>query len=162
MNTVTLANQSRTTLVLNLPHHIVPELSSRGTVGTRDHDAKSGDRTVRAHRKKISGSITLMPKGIDGDIVRGLPASVLKAPDVQRALNFWPPKIAAKALSKEEREAETKAMAEQAAKDEAAAKVAEELAKKKAAKLSKMAGAETVPTDTKPAERVARSAKVKE
>lgn len=148
VKTVTLANQTRTTLVLNLPHDVVPELATRGVVGTRDHNGKTGDRTVRAHRKRISGSVTLLPKGIEGDMVRGLPFSVMKSPDVQRALNAWPPKLAAKILEKDEREKEEKALAEQAEKDATAKALAKTMADKRAAKLAKAAGAPaaSVPT----------------
>lgn len=141
MKTATLANQTRTTIVLNLPYDVVPELATRGVVGTREHNGESGDRTVRAHRKRISGSLTLLPKGTPGDMLRGLPASVLEAPDVKRALNAWPPKIAAKVLDTEAREQDDKERAEAAAKDEKRQQTDATLAATKRDKLAKAAGA---------------------
>jgi hypothetical protein len=168
VRTVALANQTRFTLVLNLPYDLVPEMCSRGIVGTRDHDPASGERAVRVHKKRISGSVTLQPKGVEGDIARGLPESVLRAPDVDRALKMWPPKLAAKTLSKDERAAEEKALAELAEKDAKAAKTSAELVAKKAAKRAKIAANPPAPTfeepapagavTTTPAERVARGA----
>lgn len=143
VRTVALANQTRFIQVLNLPYDVVPEMCTRAVVGTRDHNPASGERSVRAHRKRISGSVTLMPKGTPGDVVRGLPESVLKAPDVERALKMWPPKIAAKTLSKDEREAEDK---ERAAAEEEQAKLDKahaEALKRREAKLAKRAAGET-------------------
>ena len=96
MPSVSLANQTRFVMVLNLPHEVVPERASRMLVGTTDHDATTGERHLRATRKRISGSVTLQPKGVAGDVVRGLPMNVLRAPEVRRALQAWPPKLAAK------------------------------------------------------------------
>lgn len=161
MKTVTLANQTRATLVLNLPHDVVPEMASRAVVGTRDHDAATGERTVRAHRKRISGSVTLLPKGIEGDMVRGLPFSVMRSPDVQRALNAWPPKLAAKVLDPAAREAEEKDLAAAAKKSGEAMRLAREQAARKATKLARAAGTpEPRPegNGTKAAGRVARPA----
>lgn len=139
VRTVELANQTRFIQVLNLPHDVVPEMSSRGIVGTRDHDPVSGERPVRVHKKCISGSITLMPKGTEGDIVRGLPPSVMQAPDVQRALTMWPPRIAAKTLEKYEWEKAEQERAEAAEKQATADKELEELLKIRNERLAQQA-----------------------
>lgn len=158
MKTVSLANQTRAILTFNLPHDLVPELASRGVVGVREHNPTTGERTVQARRKWISGSVTLMPKGTSGDIVRGLPISVLEAPDVKRALGAWPPKVAAKVLDPKEREAEAKAHAEAAAKVKKEAEEHVAFMKAKAAKKAAPAApAPAVPND-KPS-RVARGVK---
>lgn len=113
---VRLANQTRMVQVLNLPAHLVPELSTRGRVATTVHDTavrseggrrvRGGERSVRTRTTRIAGSITLQPKGYPGDIVRDLPPSILLAPEVQRALNAWPPKIAASEITIHVREEE--------------------------------------------------------
>lgn len=141
-STVALANQTRTIQVLNLPHSVVPELATRGVVGTQDHDKITGERHVRAHKKKISGSITLMPKGIEGDIVSGLPLSVLKAPDVERAIHAWPPRVASKISSAPERDIaaeEAKKKAEEKAEESASRAFSAQL---KDAKRQRIAGAD--------------------
>jgi hypothetical protein len=156
VKTVALANQTRVTQTFNLPSDVVPELATRGIVGTRAHNAKTGERAVQAVRKWISGSVTLLPKGTPGDIVRGLPLSVLQAPDVKRALGAWPPKIAAKILEPAERAAEEKKAGEVVEKQKAAEEAAKKLAATKAAKRA--AAPVVAPTETKPA-RVARAGK---
>lgn len=152
--------------MLNLPYDVVPEMCTRAVVGTRDHNPESGERTVRAHRKRISGSLTLMPKGTQGDVIRGLPESVLKAPDVDRALKMWPPKIAAKVFDKDAREADEKQRTEAAEKQAELDKAHSEALERKAAKLAKRSAGDTAPAETKAAapddkskaERVARKA----
>lgn len=86
MKTLTLINKSKSIQTINLPHHIVPERATRGVVGTLAHDPASGERHVRAHKKAISGSITLMAAGTDGSTVEGLPLSVASAPDTKRMI----------------------------------------------------------------------------
>jgi len=113
-----------------------------------------------------------MPKGFSGDMVRGLPESVLKSPDVQRALQAWPPKLAAKTLSKDEREAEDKAASSAEERAMVQSKLDAALLKKKAAKRASIAAGLTKPAVTsekasavemsKPTERVARSTGAKE
>lgn len=158
MKTVSLANQTRAILTFNLPHNLVPELASRGVVGVRDHNPTTGERTVQARRKWISGSVTLMPKGTSGDIVRGLPVSVLEAPDVKRALGAWPPKVAAKVLDPAEREAEAKAQAEAAANAEKESEARAAFVKAKAAKKAAPAAPVVAVSGDKPS-RVARGVK---
>lgn len=80
MKTLTLKNRTNAILVINLPHALVPECASHSVVGTRSHDKASGERRIEAHRKRISGSITLLAEGS----VEGLPLSVRRAPDVVR------------------------------------------------------------------------------
>lgn len=128
-------------------------MATRGVVGTRVHNAATGERMVQAHRKWISGSVTLLPKGTPGDIVRGLPLSVLQAPDVKRALGSWPPKIASKILDVTERAAEERKEHEAAEQQKAADDAEKKLLAAKAAKR-----AAPVPTNEKPA-RVARAGK---
>ncbi len=154
MRTVSLANQTKTIQVFNLPSVLVPEMSTLGSVGTTEHSTAlartkgrkvrggDGERRVRLHRKRISGSVTLMPKGQPGDIVHDLPESVLAAPDVARALGAFPPKIAAKTFDKEERE---KRRADAAAKADAAKAEAEkttDLLRERAETKAKNAGAD--------------------
>jgi hypothetical protein len=159
VKTVTLANQTRSIQVMNLPFEIVPELSSRGVAGTQDHDGSTGGRSVRAHRKKISGSITFQPKGTKGDILERLPLSVLDAPDVKRALEAWPPKLAAKLLEpREQEEAEARAVADAKKREEEAAEH-RRLLDVKASRRAAMAGAQVEPsvqTTTRKEGRVAR------
>jgi hypothetical protein len=78
--------------------------------------------------------VTLLPKGTPGDIVRGLPISVLQAADVKRAIGAWPPKIAAKILDSAEHAAEERRVSETIEQQKAANETAAKVAVAKAAK----------------------------
>lgn len=83
MPTVTLTNKTKQPIVFNLPHHIVPECATMGVVATFDRDKLTGAKVLRPVRKPLSGSVTLLAKGV----VEGLPVSVQRAPDVIAAVN---------------------------------------------------------------------------
>jgi hypothetical protein len=80
-----LVNETTAPQVLNLPHAIVPECATMGVVGTTDHDTKTGERPLRARKGPISGSVTLMPKGMKGASAE-VPRTALHAPDVKAAI----------------------------------------------------------------------------
>lgn len=77
MQTICLVNTSKTIMVLNLPHGIVPEHSKAGIVGRLGHVPKTGERPLEAVRKQISGSVTLLA-GQEKEVA----ASATHAPDV--------------------------------------------------------------------------------
>ena len=79
---VALRNLSRGMIVLNLPSAVVPECAKRGVLGTLRHDPRSGERTLQAKKRWVSGSVTI-PAGETSDL---LPESALRAPDVQAAI----------------------------------------------------------------------------
>jgi hypothetical protein len=85
--TCTIANKTATILVLNLPHAEVPAHATMGVVGVRGHVPQTGERPIRAIKRAISGSVTLLAKGSkkDGDKAV-IHRSALFAPDVKAAL----------------------------------------------------------------------------
>jgi hypothetical protein len=85
VKTLSIINRTNAILVINLPHNLVPECATRGVVAVREHNGETGERTLVAHKKAISGSITLLAKGSpdNGDRVDGLPLTVRAAPDVR-------------------------------------------------------------------------------
>lgn len=87
-DTCTLVNKKRGLMVLNLYHGDVPELAKMGVVGTRGYDPETGKRPVLAHKRPISGSVTLLAKGDPGggDCVSGLPRSIRASADVKAAV----------------------------------------------------------------------------
>lgn len=86
-DSVTLENTSGAIVVINLPHEIVCTdercCCSVGVHGVQDHDPKTGQRLVVGGRKRIAGSVTLLPKGQEGSVAYDLPPSVILAPDVR-------------------------------------------------------------------------------
>lgn len=91
-----ITNKTKGILVLNLPHHVVPEHAKMGVVGVRIASTKTtkveGGRTYReierkvhAHKKPISGSVTLLGRGRKGDTVE-VSRSAVHAPDVKAAV----------------------------------------------------------------------------
>lgn len=87
---VSLINLSRTVHTYILVHALVcteEECScGRQLVGVTDHDHETGKKNVRALRRKLADSVTIMSKGTDGDTVHGLPDGVLRLPEVKAAL----------------------------------------------------------------------------
>jgi hypothetical protein len=94
--TCLITNKTKAILVLNLPHHVVPEHAHMGVVGVRVSTTKStkveGGRTFReierkvhAHKKPISGSVTLLGRGRKGDTAE-VARTAIHAPDVKAAL----------------------------------------------------------------------------
>jgi hypothetical protein len=94
--TCLISNRTRGILVLNLPHGVVPEHATMGLVGTRIATVKSEkvekgrkfiemECRVHAHKRPISGSITLLGKGQDGSAVE-VSRSAIHAPEVKAAL----------------------------------------------------------------------------
>jgi hypothetical protein len=85
IETCVLVNKNRTLRVLNLPAHLVPELSTRMVIGTQAHDPKTGERQLQAKRANVSGSLTFMPAGMEGSKLE-VSRAVLRAPEVQAAI----------------------------------------------------------------------------
>ena len=85
IETCVLVNKNRTLRVLNLPAHLVPELSTRMVIGTQVHDPKTGERQLHAKKANVSGSLTFMPAGTPGSSLE-VPRAVLRAPEVQAAI----------------------------------------------------------------------------
>ncbi len=149
---VTLANQTRVVQVLNLPAHVVPELSVRMVTGHTVHDTavrtengrriRGGERTLRKRTARVGGSITLQPKGCEGDMVRDLPESVLMAEEVQRAINAWPPRLAAKTATIEERDAAREQVSEAQAEAAKVAAATQKALEEKARTRAKNRGAD--------------------
>jgi hypothetical protein len=94
--TCLITNKTKGILVLNLPHHVVPEHARMGVVGVRISTTKSTkvekgrtyreiERKVHAHKKPISGSVTLLAKGKKGDTAE-VARSAIHAPDIKAAL----------------------------------------------------------------------------
>ncbi len=102
---VGLRNRRARMVTLNLPRHVVPERAERAAVGVRDHaagpssglrDASErglGGRSLRVEARHLSGSLTLSARGTAGSELLGLPPSVLRAPDVVRALRGPDPDV---------------------------------------------------------------------
>lgn len=82
-STVTLQNKTKQVLVLNLPHHIVPECAVLQEVYTSEMDKATGRRVMKSVKKPLSGSVTLVANGNCAN----LPLSVQRAPDVVNAVN---------------------------------------------------------------------------
>lgn len=94
--TCLITNKTKRILVLNLPHHVVPEHAKMGVVGVRVATTKSTkvengrkyreiERKVHAHKKPISGSVTLLAGGTKGDTAE-VARSAIHAPDIKAAL----------------------------------------------------------------------------
>lgn len=106
--TITLKNRRRAPIVMNLPSAVVPEMATMGGVARIDHDATpvsgpkdtsapgAGARSGVIERRAISGSITLLARGNPegADVARGLPRSVLQAPDVIKRTRGRDPDVA--------------------------------------------------------------------
>lgn len=83
---VSLRNKTRALQVYNLPHGIVPEHATMSVVGVTEHDPVTGERPVQAYRKPISGSLTFLAAGHDGDFHLDLPNSVLQVAEISHAV----------------------------------------------------------------------------
>lgn len=94
--TCLITNKTRAILVLNLPHGLVPEHAKMGVIGTRVATVTSErvekgrrfvelERKVVAHKRPVSGSVTLLAKGSEGDTAE-VARTALFAPDVKAAL----------------------------------------------------------------------------
>lgn len=91
-----ISNKTGTILVLNLPHGDVPEHASMGVVGVVESKIKREtvvngrrhvevERAIRAYKRPISGSVTLLAKGHKGDSAT-ISRTALFAPDVKAAI----------------------------------------------------------------------------
>jgi hypothetical protein len=87
---LTIENKSRRTVILNLPHDVVCTGDSCGCgrmkVGVQDHDPQTGERTLRAIRKKVPASITLTSVGTPGATLTGLPNRLIHVAELKRAV----------------------------------------------------------------------------
>jgi hypothetical protein len=86
---VTLRNRSKTeprTLILDTDDPVASHaLRTIATVQVEVHNPKTGDRSLKGVRRRLPKSITLQPKGVEGDKVEGLPNHVLKCREVIKA-----------------------------------------------------------------------------
>jgi hypothetical protein len=86
---VTLQNRARSLVTFILPHHVACSETSCGctrqVVGVTDIDKVSGKKTVRALKRKLAASITLMAAGHEGDTLEGLNDGVAMIPEVRAA-----------------------------------------------------------------------------
>lgn len=79
-------------VVFTLTHeHVCSEEQCRcvrQAVGVTDHDPTTGAREVRAVKKRLPSSITLLAKGTPGggDKLEGLPAGVRRIEDIAKAI----------------------------------------------------------------------------
>jgi hypothetical protein len=89
--TVTLKNLTKRMLVFNLPREHVPEAATRARVARSANDADPRALTVRT--ETVSGSVTLAAAGTRGSEAE-VPASALRAPEVQKALRASQPLVA--------------------------------------------------------------------
>lgn len=55
---------------------------TRQLVVTEQYDPKTGARSTNSTLKRFPRSISLMPKGIEGDVLRGLPDAVRHCPEI--------------------------------------------------------------------------------
>jgi len=78
-------------LVINLPRLYVPEAAQQTRVARSVNDADP--RAISVRTEVVSGSVTLTAAGTPGCEV-AVSASVLRAPDVQKALRASPPLVA--------------------------------------------------------------------
>jgi hypothetical protein len=70
----------------NLPSDIMgPAFGVRQLCGARRYKGKPGEPRVRGGYKRLSTSLTVRPKGKDGDTVLGLPPAVRRCPEVEAA-----------------------------------------------------------------------------
>lgn len=85
--TLTNRTQQVLTFILHAGPHVAELLPVvRQTVAVEKHDPVTGARSLEQKARRLPTSVTLQPKGIDGDRVAGLPNSVLHCPDIQRAM----------------------------------------------------------------------------
>lgn len=93
--TCLITNKTKGILILNLPHGVVPEHAHMAHVGTREEKIKSTkveggrkyveiERKIVSHKRPVSGSITLLAKGQQGDTVE-VARSAIFAPEVKSA-----------------------------------------------------------------------------
>lgn len=89
---ITLENLVRRPHVITLVHDTACDEEScncsRTVIGVTDHDARTGKKTVRAVRKKLPTSVTLLARGSagGGDVAVGLPHGVRNLPHVKKLL----------------------------------------------------------------------------
>jgi len=70
----------------NLPARIMgPAFGVRQLCGARRYKGKPGEPRIRGGYKRLSTSLTVRPKGKDGDKVIGLPPAVRRCPEVAAA-----------------------------------------------------------------------------
>jgi hypothetical protein len=88
--TVTLENRSPRRKIFHLTHdHACSGAScscARVVVGVQDHNPKTGVKSLRALRRRLPGSITLLARGHEGAKVSGLPETILADAEVAKAI----------------------------------------------------------------------------
>lgn len=151
MATVEITNLTKFQQVLNLPAHIVPEVSTPSVVGTTTVETtvvrdgkritRGGEKKVHARRVRLGGSVTLQPKGEKEDTERGLPLSVQQAPDIIAALAARPARIKLKIVDAPT-EDDVKAVLAQEDASKKAADTAKAHADARRKKRDKQAGAD--------------------
>lgn len=86
---LTIKNNAKRMQVFNLPHDVACSESACGCtrqlVGVTDLDPKTGDKTVRALKRRLADSITLTAAGSEGDTLEGLPNGVAFVPEIKAA-----------------------------------------------------------------------------
>lgn len=84
---VTIENLVKRPHVFNLPAAIMgPAFGVRKLCGARRYKGKPGEPRVRGGYKRLSESLTVRPKGKDGDTVVALPPAVRRCPEVETAV----------------------------------------------------------------------------
>lgn len=88
---VTLQNRSGRQILFHLHHDATCSeakcFCSRRVVGVQDHDPATGQRTLRAHKRRVPDSVTLNAYRTEGDKISGLPDGVLHVPEVAAAIS---------------------------------------------------------------------------
>lgn len=131
---INLENLRKQAVVLNLPYQTAGDVSlcCRQEVGRIVIDRQSGQKALKLEKRKLSGSLSLRPKGKAGSKAYGLPPGVERCPDVQAGLRGgW---LRCQHLDAEELKLQEKAIGEAEYAAEMAKKHAAEMAKRKAAK----------------------------
>lgn len=87
---VTLKNKARAMKVFNLPHAIVCTealcLCTRRVTGVQDVHPETGEKSMRALKKRLADSVTFTAAGTEGDEVSDLPDTVLAVPEIAAAI----------------------------------------------------------------------------
>jgi hypothetical protein len=87
---VTLKNKARAMKVFNLPHAIVCTealcLCTRRVTGVQDVHRETGEKQMRALKKRLADSITFTAAGTEGDTIKELPDTVLQVPEIGAAI----------------------------------------------------------------------------
>lgn len=84
---VILRNRTKKHYVFGLPHAKVCTeaqcLCTRQKVGVQDHNPATGEKTLRAVRQRLQGSVSLNAAGTDGSETEPLPNGAARLPEVR-------------------------------------------------------------------------------